>query len=171
MAGPKQKRDNEYYLKRLRQERPDVHADFEAGRFKNLSEALVKSGIRKKRTSLDALKAAWGKASATERNAFKALIGCAPPTATSAPASPPVHVKSPRNATTAKPGKGRLPVALKDAVTKIMKLRRLKLGQVMREIGRNPLDGSLGMALNKDTLVEDSMIAELEAWVTKNNSP
>jgi hypothetical protein len=39
MAQAKQKRDNEYYLERLRIEHPEVHADFQADRFRNLTEA------------------------------------------------------------------------------------------------------------------------------------
>lgn len=41
----------------------------------------------------------------------------------------------------------------------------------MREVGRDPLDGSLGMALSQDTQVQDSMIEDLKAWATKNKSP
>ncbi|SEP18173.1 hypothetical protein SAMN04490248_13317 [Salinihabitans flavidus] len=168
MTRPKHKRDNNYYLERLRNEHTDVHTDFEAGRFKNLSEALVKAGMRKKRTSLDMLKAAWGKASTAERDTFKAFIGCAAPAATSAPASTPVHVKSPNRTTT---GKRHLPPALKAAVSEIMKRWDLKNGDVMREVGRSPLDASLGMALIRDTQVQDSMIEDLEAWAAKNKAP
>lgn len=171
MASPKPKRDNEYYRERLRKEHPDIYADYQARKFKNLSEALIKAGIRKKRTELDALKSAWNKASKAERDAFKAFIGCAVPTLTNAPASTSVPVKSPSHTATATSGKGHLPPALRDAVKEIMKLRRLKSGQVMREIGRDSLDGSLGMALNQDTLVQDSMIADLEAWAARNKSP
>lgn len=96
MARPKQKRDNEYYRERLRKDHPDIYADYQAGRFENLSKALIKAGIRKKRTEFDALKSAWNKASTAERDAFKVFIGCAVPTATSAPASTSVPVKSPR---------------------------------------------------------------------------
>jgi len=41
----------------------------------------------------------------------------------------------------------------------------------MREIGRTPLDGSLGMALNQETQVQDSLIEDLEAWAARNKAP
>src|SRR6056297_1676292 len=108
MAVPKQKRDNQYYRERLRTEHPDIYADYQAGHFKNLSEALVKAGIRRKRTELDALKAAWNKASTAERGAFKAFIGCTVPTVTRAPALTSAHMKSPNHTATATSGKGHL---------------------------------------------------------------
>lgn len=171
MTRSDQKRDNEYYLKRLRNEHPDVHADFEAGSFKNLSEALVKAGIRKKRTSLDLLKSSWTKASTAERDAFKAFIGCTTPTVTSAPTSTPVHVRSPNSVASPTPGTRSLPPALKAAILEIMDRRRLKLGGVMREMGWDALDTSLGSALSRNTQLQDNLIADLEFWAAKNKAP
>jgi hypothetical protein len=171
MTRSEQKRDNEYYLQRLRNEHPDVHADFEAGSFKNLSEALVKAGIRNKRTGLDLLKSAWTKASTTEREAFKDFIGCATPTVASAPASTPVHVKSPYRVASLTRGKRHLPPALQAAISEIMGWRRLKMGDVMREIGRKPLDASLGRALRNRTQLQESMVSDLESWAAKNKAP
>jgi hypothetical protein len=171
MNKAKQKRNNEYYLERLHSEHPVVYSDFQSGRFKNLSEALIKAGIREKRTGFDTLKSVWKKAGTAERDAFKAFIGCTVPTVASATVATSVAVKSAGHTATATSGKGHLPPALKDAVNEIMKRRCLKSGQVMREIGRNPWDGSLGTALHRGTKIQDSMIADLEVWATKNKAP
>ena len=171
MAQTKQKRDNEYFLERLRVEHPAAHADFLAGEFKNLNEALVKVGLRKPRSSLDALKSAWKKASMSERDTFKAFIGCITPTVASAPVARPSFAKSPSHTTTATTGMSHLPPALKAAVSEIMKRRHLKLGQVMCEMGRDPLNTSLGRALFRDTQLQNSLIKDLEAWVVKYKLP
>lgn len=170
MAQTKQKRDNAYYLDRLRVKHPNIYADYQAGLFRNLTEALVKAGIRKKRTSLDALKAGWKKATAAERDAFKAFIGCSTPSMSSAPVATSIPLKSSSSITSSPPASQRLPSALKTAVLEIMKRRALKNGDVMREIGQNPLNPSLGMALNRGTHIQNSLIKELEDWVAKNKA-
>ena len=124
MNKAKQKRNNEYYLERLRSEHPAVYSDFKSGRFKNLSEALIEAGIRKKRTGLDTLKSAWKKASTAERDAFKAFIGCVTPPVACTPVATHVPVKS----SSPSPSKQHLPPALKAAILEIMNRRRLKLG-------------------------------------------
>lgn len=167
MNKAKQKRNNEYYLERLRSEHPVVYSDFKSGRFKNLSEALIEARIRKKRTGLDTLKSAWKKASTAERDAFKAFIGCVTPPVACTPVGTHVPVKS----SSPSPSKQHLPPALKAAIVEIMNRRRLKLGGVMREIGRKPLDASLGRALRNRTQLQESMVSDLESWAAKNKAP
>lgn len=171
MTQAKQKRNNEYYLQRLRSERPDIYSDFKSGRFKNLNEALVTAGIRKNRTGLDTLKSAWKKATTAERDAFKVFIGSTVPTVASATAASSVAVKSVGHTATATSGKGYLPPALKDAVNEIMSRRRLKTGGVMREMGWDALDTSLGSALSRNTQLQNSLISDLESWAATNKAP
>lgn len=171
MAQAKPKRDNKYYLERLRIEHPDVHADFQAGRFKNVSEALDKAGLRKKRSGFDTLKATWNKATTVERDAFKTFIGCATSAAVGAPVSTSMHVKWPIRVIPPNPGKRQLPPALAASVCEIMTRRSLKNGDVMREIGRNPLDTSLRTAITRGTQLQDSLIEDLEAWAARNKAP
>jgi len=88
MKKPSQKRGNQYYLNRPRDEHPVIFADYLAGKFKNASEAFVLAGLRTKRSAFDALKSAWTKTSSTEQDAFKVLIGCMTPLTAPAPLSP-----------------------------------------------------------------------------------
>lgn len=71
-----QKRDNQYYLERLKNEHPSIYADYQMKKFKNAAEAFVAAGLRKPKTPLDALHAAWNKATTAEKDAFRVMIGC-----------------------------------------------------------------------------------------------
>jgi hypothetical protein len=172
MTRPKQKRDNAYYLARLRKEHPTVHADYQAGKFKNLTGALVKAGLRKRRTGLDMLKSAWKNASASERDAFKSFIGCATPAVTGTPVSSSGHVAPSSPATSSAHSQPHhLPADLEVRIRDAMNRRGLNNGDVMREIGRKPTDTSLGMALSRKTRLQADMIEDLRAWVTQNSTP
>jgi hypothetical protein len=169
MSQIPQKRDNRYYLERLRADHPGIYADFQDGKFKNAAEAFVAAGLRKAKSPLDLLQSTWAKASVAEQDAFKALIGCAvPSTAISAlpvPTGATVLVSgSLRRAT----GKQSLSPVLMTEVRRIMDRRELTTGAVMREIGKSPLDASLGMALGRGTLVQNDMVLALESWVQAN---
>lgn len=171
MTKKSQKRDNQYYLDRLRNEVPTVFADLQAGKFKNAAQALVAAGLRKPRSQLDVLSSAWSKASQTERDAFKARIGCvALAPAPVAPAVVSAVIAPPKPARPAN-GKSHLSPTLAAEVKAIMARRGLKNGDVMREIGLRPLDASLGRAIARDHQIQDHMINALEAWVQKNNAP
>lgn len=50
-----------------------------------------------------------------------------------------------------------------------MNRRGLKNGDVMREIGFNHLDASLGRALGRGHQIQNRLISALEIWVQKNN--
>lgn len=161
----KQKRDNEYYLKRLKNEHPSIYADYQAGKFKNVSQALVAAGLRTPKSGLKALESAWKNATPAERDAFKVMIGCTAGQAPPAKASPGGAVTSSATAAPAVRGRQGLPPALATDVRAIMARRGLKIGDVMREMGRNPLDTSLGMALSRDTSLSDDLLDDLRAWV------
>lgn len=45
-----QKRDNDYYLDRLRSDHPAIYADLRTGKFKNPSEAFLAAGLRKRKS-------------------------------------------------------------------------------------------------------------------------
>ena len=171
MTRRPQKRDNQYYLDRLRIEHPAVFADYQAGKFKSAAEALVAAGMRKPRSQLDVLSSAWSKASPTERDAFKALIGCVTLAPVSlAPAVVSAGIAPPGQARPAK-GKDHLTPTLAADVTAIMDRRGLKIGDVMREIGFSHLDASLGRAIARGDQVQNRLISALEIWVQKNKVP
>lgn len=192
----KQKRDNTYYLERLRREHPQIHADCLAGKFKNITEARKAAGQIKVKTALEKLEEAWTEASATERDTFKMRIGCmaatGAPAAISAPGgglgagapstqpvtrsvSPVVHSVPGRSPSTTnvpvsmqnplQPGRGLLTEDERAEVLEIMDRRSMKVGEVMRELGRKPLDASLGNALARGTTLSDDLLDLLRPWI------
>jgi hypothetical protein len=164
MSKTSQKRDNNYFLERLKTEQPKAYADLLAGKFKSVSQALIFAGIRKSRNGLDGLKSAWEKATATERNAFKKQIGCTVmPLPSLAPAAPKLiaAVGRPNGGHS----KGHLPKRLEVKVRDIMIRRKLTNGDVMRELGMHALDTSLGRALRRGSQVQNALIVALNRWV------
>lgn len=192
----KQKRDNSYYLERLRVEHPQVYADYLAGKFNNITEARKAAGQIKVKTALEKLELAWNEASAAERDIFKIQIGCA--ATTGAPAavsasgdglvagapstqpvtrsvSPVTHSVAGRSPGTTnapvsmqnplQPGRGHLTEDERAEVLEIMDRRSMKVGEVMRELGRKPLDASLGNALARGTTLSDDLLDLLRPWI------
>jgi hypothetical protein len=161
-----QKRDNQYYLERLKNEHPSIYADYLAKKFKNAAEAFVKAGLRKPKTPLDALQAAWNKASAADKDTFRVMIGCV----SAAPATPSaVGITSPRIGGPTK-GMSLLPPSLASEVRAIIARRQITVGTVMRELGKSPLNASLGMSLERGTQVQDSLITALTEWVARHRN-
>ena len=165
---PKQKRDNSYYLDRLKRERPDIHADLQAGKFRNASEAFVLAGLRKPRTPLDQLISAWAKAGPAERDAFLRRLTAMPVSPHGphpAPGAPPATLTA-RNAP-------QPPLSLAEIadIRAIMDRRKIKNGDIMREIGLDPLDASLGVALSRGTRLRDDLLVRLRPWIAANRSP
>ncbi|MGA0613160.1 hypothetical protein [Paracoccus sp. KR1-242] len=166
MTNPKQRRDHAYYLDRMKAERPDVFDDYQKRKFKNASAAIIAAGLRKPTSRLKVLTAAWQKASQAERDAFKALIGCSAavpsissPTA-QAQASRPVRAPANRTLTPAEA------TAIRDIIAR----RKMKPGQVMREMGFKALDASLGMALSRGTQLQPDLLEALERWLIANGA-
>lgn len=155
------KRDNAYYLERLRKLRPDIYADFKSGRISSVAEALDVSGIKPRRTALQQLQSAWSKADPTERDTFRQMIGCVPASAgqmtgsVSASTGSPFHVDR------------KLTPAAIAQISAIMTRRDLRMGQVMAELGFSPLNVSLGNALSQGTKLRPEVLDRLEAWLSK----
>jgi hypothetical protein len=158
--GKPQSRGNQYYLDRLARERPDIYADLQSGKISSAAKALDLAGIKPQRTPLQLLESAWKKASAAEKDAFKAQIGCSAPGSiarTTAPSSPPIHIE--RHLT---------PVALAE-IKRIMTARGLKMGDVMAELGFPRLNVSLGNALSQGSRIKQIMIDALEHWLAQQS--
>lgn len=157
-----QKRDNAYYLDRLLQEHPDAHADLMAGKHATVDAALRAAGLKKTRSRLMELRNAWKHATADEQNAFKSDIGCI---------APPGPVRHPA----AHPAAGgpisrdrRLEPWAVGRIREIMSVRGIKNGTVMDEIGFKRLNASLGMALDRGTQLQPTMIDALKLWLETN---
>ncbi|WEX77244.1 hypothetical protein PYH37_005634 [Sinorhizobium numidicum] len=165
----KTKRDEVYYLQRLKTEFPDVHAAFLAGKIPSLRKALVLAGLKPERSRLDKLKNSWAKATDTERDTFLtwlAATGAMPANATSfSTPSPPANFR----ATETRIATGRYLLASTIAEIKtIMARRRLTPDDVMREMGFPSDDRSLARALGLNASLRLTVIAALEVWLRKN---
>lgn len=152
-------RDNSYYLKRLQRERPDIYADLMAGKVANESQAFILAGLRKRTTPLDTLTRSWSVASAAERQAFLHQIGVSP-------ISKAVPVRSvPTPVTKVATTKVNIPGSMKIAIQGVMDSRKLKCGDVMRELDRPASDTSFAMALRRDTYIRQDLFDDLEKWL------
>lgn len=131
-------RSNAYYLARLQDEHPAIYANYQAGKFKNATEAIRAAGLKKVPTALDTLRTAWTKATTVERATFLTDIGCAPSIATRpAPAAPLVTTASVQPTSPAVTGSapvsaihidGYLTQAAKKRITEVMVRRGIELG-------------------------------------------
>jgi len=177
MPKSAQTRSNKYFLDRLRREQPTIFADFKAGKFKNATEAFEVAGLRKKRSALDALRSAWKKATTVEKAAFRLDIGCA---SVVVPSSAPVvpgrvragSVTKKRAAVSSTSTIHADGYLTPDAVKRMkgaMARRKIGTGTVMREIGHNALNPSLGMAINQGLRIHDpATLKELAKWLAHN---
>jgi hypothetical protein len=156
----KPKRDGAYYLGRLEREHPAAFADYQAGKFASINEAIFSVGMKKPRTRLDELKNAWEKATNAERKAFITWLWPTSTTPATAPSPAPGPIAIDR----------RLEPWAKARIRHIMSVRGLKAGDVMDETGFKRLNASLGMALSGNTRVQPSMISALERWLVANAS-
>lgn len=159
----KRVRNNTYFLPRLEVEHPKIYADFRAGKYPSLRQALIAAGLKQEPRKLNALKATWKKASPADRLEFLKWVG--------APTSAPVAASTPTAAAPLVDGDGRLLPAIADRIRRIMSRRGLKMGAVMRELGLKVDDGSLGGALaKKPTRLRPELISALEKWLGDNTS-
>lgn len=155
------KRDNAYFLKRLKAEHPAIYADYQAGKFPSVGAARDAAGMRSPRTPLHELKNAWAKASPKQRQQFtdhiEAMAKSASPVA--APSAPVVVVVD---------ADGRVTPEARDAIREIMARKKMRMGALMSEFGRDRSDGSLGVALRWPTRIADSLAEDLGPWIEKN---
>lgn len=161
MAG-KQKRDNAYYEKQLQKLHPSIHADYLAGKYPSLNQALHVAGIRKPRTRLSELKNAWEKAQPTEQRQF--LQWLQKQGALRTPLSGPVSSNSVVAADR------RLESWAIARIEEIMTKLNLMMGDVMHEMGFKKLNPSLGNAMRHGSKLSPEVIAALEIWLKDNEN-
>lgn len=156
----KQKRDSAYYEERLNRDFPEIYEDLKAGKYRTLTDAAIAAGLKKPRTRIQELKNAFSKASATEQSAFLGWlasegysISAIPVTAA---ASAPITIDR------------RLVPEAKMRIQEIMMKRRLKLGDVMDEMGFRKLNASLGYGMSQGSRLNPDLIAALEKWLDSN---
>lgn len=155
----KQKRDSVYYAERLKNEFPAVYADLQAAKHRTVTEAAIAAGLKKARTRSHELKNAWQKATPAEQVDFLRFLtaaGVALPSAATAGAAP----------FTVAVNFALTPTAI-SRIKHIMLVRRMRMGEVMTELGLRPLDASVGMAMKRNTHLQPHVINALETWLLK----
>lgn len=147
-------RGSRYLLQRMKKDAPGVHADYVGGKYPSVRAAAIAAGLRRPTSQLNLLKNAWDKADPAQRADFLAWIG-APSSST-----------PPRGAIV--DGDRRLLPTAATRVEYIIAKRRMKPGEVMKEMGLNPLDQSLAMALRRSTKLRGDLVTRLEGWLDRN---
>lgn len=150
------KRDNAYYEEQLKSRHPAIHADYLARKYPKLANALIAAGLKKTRTRLHELRNAWTKATAAEKRDFVRWIKGAATSAPPAPLSRPVAVDR------------LLQPWAKNRIQEILSKRRLRMGDIMAELGLKKGNGSLGRALNRVSKLQPAVIVLLEKWIETN---
>ncbi|MDX0488809.1 hypothetical protein GOC53_00740 [Sinorhizobium medicae] len=168
----KMKRDNNYYLERLKVEHPAIYADLGAGKYPSARQAFTAAGYRKDPALLAKLKGMWARADAAEQREFLRWLGLAGSVSVGASSTSSRHAPTP---TATSSGTRSAPRMLSPSeiaqIDAIMTRRKLKLGAVMKELGCDPSDGSLGMAMShrKPTQIKNAaLLSELERWLEKH---
>ncbi|WP_406721383.1 hypothetical protein RPE78_04885 [Thioclava litoralis] len=171
------KRDNDYYLGRMQRDHPQVYADLQSGIYKTITDARRAAGLMKTKPALERLQEAWDAASTSERDQFRALIGCTPnatPAPTRTTAAPPTHPTPPTShlaGGTILTGRRSLTKSDMTLISAIMDRRNLKMGNVMDELGYPRLDASLGNAIARGEAgtIKDKMYEALQMWIARNS--
>jgi hypothetical protein len=170
----KMKRDNKYYLERLKVEHPAIYADLSAGKYPSTRQAFIDAGYRKDPALLTKLKGMWKRADAAEQREFLRWLGLGGSTSVGAPSASSRHAPRP---TATSSGTSSAPRTLTRAeiaqIDAIMASRKLTTGAVMTELGFDPLDGSLGMAMRTyepRRIKNAALLSALEKWLEKHKS-
>ncbi len=152
------KRDAAYYRERLRREFPEVFEDLEKGVYRSVHAAALAAGLIRKRTRLTELKNAWSKATAAERKEFEDWVRAG----TTAPKS-----TAPRSSVDAE---GRLLPWSKKRLDEIEAHRRLKPGEIMKELGFAALNPSLQSARWHNTKITKDLTSALDDWLHRHST-
>lgn len=151
-----QKRDREYFEKRLKAEFPAIYRDFLSGTYKTVNAAAKAAGLVKPPTQLDYLKRAWSNASSADRKAFiKWAQGrSSPPSSIRSPVTPAFYLEG----------------WAKKRIPDLMARKGLKNKDVMKALGSSPLDASLWRALRRQspTRLRPDLASALGRWLHDN---
>jgi len=156
MPKPK-KRDNAYWLPRLKTDHPAIYARVMAGEI-SVRQGCAEAGLIHLPTRADALMREWRAATAKERREFLSRVK-AEATGTVAKPLPP-----PRAKLLLEPD-GKLSAATIARITLAMRRLGVKSGPVCRAMGYNALDPRLGMALNRAWAPHAEYLGRLATWL------
>jgi hypothetical protein len=153
MAG---KRDSSYFKARLKRDYPKIHSDLVAGRYKSVRAAAIAAGMVTSPTRLDALKREWKRASLAEKKAFLAWARPHP-----SPSGSPVPLPAITDS------RGYLLVTVVDFLVRWTKGRKIRPGQIMKEMGFSNYDYRLAHALRRQDPLAQEVCDKLPPWLVK----
>jgi hypothetical protein len=161
---PKQKRDNDYYMQRLKKERPNLYRDVLAGKLTVNKARQQHGGLGGVRTPLSKLKSAWDAATAKERSDFLLWARISGAGAVTAPVAIPA-------ATAVFDASNRMEAWAGRRVLEVIDRRSLSAGDFAQELGLDRLNQSVITAARRGTKVRSpSVRSSVEAWLSKNAS-
>jgi hypothetical protein len=131
----RKKRDRAYFLKRLKNEHPHIHAELLAGKYLSVREASLKAGLIRQPSRLLALMREWRHASAKEQREFLDWVSG------SKPASPTLASLVDKD--------GVLTLEAFKEIDEVRKAKGWGHGDVMEKLGYDKLDGRLGRTTSK----------------------
>lgn len=151
-----QKRDNAYYLQRLKKRRPDLYRECQAKRM-TVSAARKAAGLGAERTRLHELKNAWTKATTDERRAFfDWLRGLGAATA----AIPPGKTAFGRD--------GVMLAWARKRIAELMVRRGMSSGHLSRELGLLSRDTSIMTAVRRKVKLAADTAKKVDRWLAAN---
>lgn len=153
---PRQKHDNNYYLRKLRDKHEDLHSDVLAGKL-SVAEARKLAGLGGARTRLHELKNAWTKATPQERSDFLSFARLGPATALAAGA-----------AGSAFDTEGIMLDWARRRIPEIIARRDMKSADLAEELGLKRSDTSVMMAIRRDYKLASNTATEVDRWLMRN---
>ena len=154
------KRDANYYRERLRRDHPTVFAGLGDGTYRSVRAAAIKAGLIRQPGRVDALQRAWNKATAAEKKEFLDW----------ARGKPKGSTKKIRTGADLVDANGWLTTAVSDQVRRAMAAQRLKMGDLMSELGLKRLNASVGNALHGRVRLNADTLDRLAAWLDKHRT-
>jgi len=155
-----QKRNKDYYTKRLDTEHPELAKDVAEGKL-DLWEALDSTGIKRKPKTLNGLKRAWKNATSSERKEFLRWLNTNHPQELTLPSKP----SAPQSLVD---DKGYLVPQVKDALVNLLKDDRFTTRDMAEACGLSTHDTSISRALFQGHRLKESIIEPLTAWLEKH---
>ncbi len=155
----KQKRDNEYYLRRLKKERPDLYKEIQAGRM-TVTAARQRAGLGATRNTLNQLTREWLNATPSVHRQFLAWLALG---ARPAPPASPSRAAFGSDGESLSWARGRW--------AEIMRKRKMTYGDLASELKINRLDQSVSTAVHRGTRVKSLTIrSSVDRWLAANVS-
>jgi hypothetical protein len=150
MPNPK-KRDNAYWLPRLRDEHPHIYDRLVARKLASVREACIEAGLIRQPTRLEALKREWKRASASEHREFLDWTKRWTPSRAA-----PVELVD---------VSGFLTASAIDQLEKTITSRGMKKGDVMEKFGYKRLSSWLGMVMARHWKPKEELLKQLAGFL------